>query len=84
MCVTTKYLYLYTEYHSVCPLVGIGTPPTPLPQASVPLHLNERLWGGGGAHTPAGEGLGEAQYRRREKKLSTMPTLCVCDYTEDR
>ena len=27
------YIY-YTEYHSVCPLVGIGTPPTPVPQAS--------------------------------------------------
>ncbi len=27
---TTKYLLIYTEYHSVCPLVeigGIGTPP---------------------------------------------------------
>ncbi len=26
----------YKEYHSVCPLVGIGTLPTPLSQASVP------------------------------------------------
>jgi hypothetical protein len=25
---------IYTEYHSVCPLVGIGTPTTPLPRAS--------------------------------------------------
>ena len=31
---TTKYLY--SIYHGVCPLVGIGIPPTPLPQASVP------------------------------------------------
>jgi hypothetical protein len=27
---------IYIEHHSVCPLVGIGTPPTPLPQARVP------------------------------------------------
>ncbi len=28
---------MYKEYHSVCPLVGIGTLPTPLSPASVPL-----------------------------------------------
>ncbi len=28
-----------------------------------------------GAHSPAGEGLGESQFRRLEKKLSTLPTL---------
>jgi hypothetical protein len=37
---------------------------------------------GEGAHSPAGEaeGLGESQFRRLEKKLSTLPTLCytVC------
>jgi hypothetical protein len=31
--------------------------------------------GGGGAHSPAGEGLGESQFRRLEKKLSTLPSL---------
>ncbi len=31
--------------------------------------------GGGGAHSPAGEGLGESQFRRLEKKLSILPTL---------
>ncbi len=31
--------------------------------------------GGGGAESPAGEGLGESQFRRLEKKLSTLPTL---------
>jgi hypothetical protein len=30
---------------------------------------------GGGAHSPAGEGVGEYQFRRLEKKLSTLPTL---------
>jgi hypothetical protein len=29
----------------------------------------------GGARSPAGEGLGESQFRRLEKKLSTLPTL---------
>jgi hypothetical protein len=35
-----KYIHkvrIYKEYHSVCPLVGIGTLPTPLSPASVPL-----------------------------------------------
>jgi hypothetical protein len=31
--------------------------------------------GGGGAHSPAGEGLGKSQFRRLEKKLSTLHTL---------
>ncbi len=60
---------IYKEYHSVCPLVGIVTLPTPLSPASVPL---PRRWG---AHSPAGEGLGKPQFRRLEKKLSTLPTL---------
>jgi hypothetical protein len=33
-------------------------------------------WGLGGlAHSPPGEGLGESQFRRLEKKLSILPTL---------
>jgi hypothetical protein len=39
----TKYLYI--EHHSVCPLVGIGTPLTPLPQASEPSTLDHRVGG---------------------------------------
>ncbi len=30
----------------------------------------------GGAHSPAGEGVGEFQFQRQEKKLSTLSTLC--------
>jgi hypothetical protein len=41
----------------------------PLSPASVPLPPEP-----GGAHSPAGEGLGESQFRRLEKKLSTLPT----------
>ncbi len=29
----------------------------------------------GGAHSPAGEGLGESQFRQQEKRPSTLPTL---------
>ncbi len=36
---------------------------------------------GEGAHSPAGEGLGESQFRRLEKKLSTLPTLRALLYT---
>jgi hypothetical protein len=41
----------YKEYHSVCPLVGIGTPLPPLSPASVPLPPKPK--GGGGGHTRA-------------------------------
>ncbi len=44
---------MYKEYHSVCPLVGIGTLPTPLSPASVPLPPEQA-----GAYAPAGEGWG--------------------------
>jgi hypothetical protein len=38
---------IFTEYHSVCPLARIGTPPTPLPLASVPPPPpNQRVGGG--------------------------------------
>ncbi len=47
-------IYTYIEHHSVCPLVGIGTPPTPLSQAMPSLpdqmdveHTRPRLRGWG-------------------------------------
>jgi hypothetical protein len=51
---TTHKVRIYKEYHSVCPLVGIGTLPTPLSPASVPLPPEP----GEGGLTPAGEGVG--------------------------
>jgi hypothetical protein len=48
-------VHIYVEYHSVCPLVGIGTLPPPLSPASVPLSPNQR-----GAHSPAGDGVGKS------------------------
>jgi hypothetical protein len=35
---------MYKDHHSVCPLVGVGILPTPLPQASVPPPRNKE-WG---------------------------------------
>jgi hypothetical protein len=58
---------IYREYHSV-PLVGIGTFPTPLSPASMPLTPEP----GTGAQSPAGEELGESQFRRLDKKLRTL------------
>ncbi len=57
------------------PSFGIWTPPTPLPQARVTSPPDQRV--GGGAHAPAAKGVGESQFRRLEKKLSTLPTLWV-------
>ncbi len=65
-------VHLYKEYHSVCPLVGIWTLPTPLSPASVPLppepkrgeHTRMRVRGWGVPIPTTGE------------KLSTLPTLC--------
>ncbi len=68
---------IYTEYHSVCPLAGIGTLPPPLSPASVPLPLEPKGWG---ANSPAGEGLGESQFRRLEKSLA-LCLLCGVKYT---
>jgi hypothetical protein len=63
---------IFKEYYSVCPLVGIRTLPTTLSPASVPLPQIR-----GDAHSPAMEGVGESQFRRLEKKLSTLPIMCV-------
>jgi hypothetical protein len=41
----THKVIIYLEHHSVCPLVGIGTPPTPFPPASVPSPPDQRVGG---------------------------------------
>jgi hypothetical protein len=56
-----------TKYHSVCPLVGIGTLP-PFPQASVPLSPEPKEGGGGGG--------GGSQFGRLEKKPIVLCLLC--------
>jgi hypothetical protein len=69
MRIDTKYIY--AEYYSVCPLAEIGTLPPPSLASECP-HSPEPK-GGGGGHSPAGEGLGESQFRRLEKCLA----LCL-------
>ncbi len=49
---------------------------TPNPLSRKRLCLPPELKGGGGAHSPAGGGVGEPQFRRLEKKLCTLPILC--------
>jgi hypothetical protein len=71
-------VHVNKEYHSVCPLVGIGTlpVPTPLSPASVAPPPGTK---GEGAHSPAGEGLGESRFRRLEKSLALVCLLCGVD-----
>ncbi len=76
-CMNDKYddygmdhkVYIYKEYHSVCPFVGIGTLPTPFSPASVPSPQNR----GGSAHSPAGQGLGSPNSDNLRKSLA----LCL-------
>ncbi len=69
-------VHIYLAYHSVCPLGRPNWDP-PLPQASVSLPRNQRGGGAGDTHSPAGEGVGEPQFRRLEKKPSTLSTLWI-------
>ncbi len=70
-------LFYGAHIHSVCPLVGIGSLPTPLSPASV-------MGGGGGiTRLAAGEVLEESKFRRLEKKPSILPSLW-CTVLEER
>jgi hypothetical protein len=53
MVTLTHKVCIYKEYHSVCPLVGIGTLPTPLSPASAPPPRT-----GGGGTIACGWGVG--------------------------
>jgi hypothetical protein len=57
----------------VCPIVPIGTPPIPLPLASMPLPDLK----GGGIHTCLLMRGWGPQFGRLEKKPSTLSTLCL-------
>jgi hypothetical protein len=54
----SQFYHKDLEYHSVCPLVRIGTPHSPSP-ASVWVPPGTKGWG---AHSPAGEGVGVFQF----------------------
>ncbi len=78
----TNKVRMYIKSTTVYVYVGIGTLPTPLSPASVPSPSPQTR--GGGTHSPAGEGLGESQFRRLEKKLSTLPTLWILPTQRER
>jgi hypothetical protein len=76
---------IYIYHHSVCPL-GIGCKckfpselglPQPLSPKRVCPPSPGPKGGGGGDYSPAAKGVGEFQFRRLEKKLSTLATLWV-------
>ncbi len=56
------------------PSSELDPPPPPLPQATV--YPPWTKGGGNILYSPAGEGVGESQFRRLEKKPSTLSTLC--------
>ncbi len=58
-----QYMSLRWNWNSPTPSLASECAPPP------------RTKGGGGAHSPAGMGLGESQFRRLKEKLSTLPTL---------
>jgi hypothetical protein len=63
--------YIYSEPQCMSPRRN-WVSPNPLSPASVTLPPEPK---GAGTHSPAGEGLGESQFRRLEKKLRTLSTL---------
>jgi hypothetical protein len=68
----STHLHRVTTGTVFVPSLELGPSQPLFRKASVPSHRNQR---GGGAHAPAGKGLGESQLRRLEKKLSTLSTL---------
>jgi hypothetical protein len=73
----TKYICIKSTTVYV-PSSELGLSHPPLLPASVPLPPEPK---GGGAHSPAGKGLGESQFRRLEKSLA----LCLlCGVTKER
>ncbi len=69
----TKYIHIKsTTVYVPSSELGLSHPLSR--QRVCPSPRNQR---GGGAHSCAGEGLGESQFQRLEKKFSTLPTLCI-------
>ncbi len=64
-------VHIHLEFHSVCPLVGIGTPNPSHTSECVPPEPK-----GGGAHSPAGEGWGGPNSEDWRKSLA-LCLLCV-------
>ncbi len=69
MTLHTTYVYLQsTTVYVPSSELRLSHPPSR--QRVCPSPRSQR-----GAHSPAGEGLGESQFRRLEKKLNTLPPL---------
>jgi hypothetical protein len=76
-------IHTYKEYHSVCPLVGIGTLPPPLSPASLPLPP-EPKGGAGGGHTRVRVRIrGSPNYNDRRKNLA-LCLLCVGPHQSEK
>jgi hypothetical protein len=76
----TKYIYSiqYIEFHSVCPLVGLGPPPPPpLTHASVPSPWKPKGGGGGGHIRLRRGGWGALISTTAEKAYFSLSTLWV-------
>jgi hypothetical protein len=70
----------YKEYHSVCPSSELGIPPTPHPQASVPLPPVS-----GGRGTLAGEkGVGRVPIPTRGVHCGTLYMYVLCAMATDQ
>ncbi len=67
----THKVLIYTEYHSVCPLVRIGDSPKPFPESQCAT-LEPT---GGEAHSPSGGGWGSPNSDDWRKSLALCHTL---------
>jgi hypothetical protein len=73
-CHATKYCtYMSRVPHCLSTRPNWDSP-TPSPPSESVLPPGAKR---GGTHSPAGEGVGECQFGRLEKKPSTLSTLCV-------
>ncbi len=69
---TVQRIHIYLEYHSVCPLVRIGTP-FPLARVSPTPPAPK----GGETLLPAGEGVEGSQFGRQARKSLALCLLCA-------
>jgi hypothetical protein len=70
----TKYIYIKST--TVYDPRQNWDSPNPSLASECPSPRNRGRGEGGEARLPADEGFGESQFRRLEKKLCTLPTLC--------
>jgi hypothetical protein len=72
---TTKYIHIYLEYHSVCPLVGTGTPhPLSRKRMCTPPPPQPKE---GGTHSPKGEGVDGVPIPTTEEKVKVLGVFAM-------